>query len=43
VRIAGHTLATVEGLTVSEAAQRLGVSRSTAHRMMVKSRGCDGA
>jgi DNA invertase Pin-like site-specific DNA recombinase len=43
VRIAGHTLATVEGLTVSEAAQRLGVSRSTAHRMMVKSRGRDGA
>jgi DNA invertase Pin-like site-specific DNA recombinase len=37
VRIAGHKLAAVQGLTVSEAAQRLGVSRSTAHRMMVRS------
>ena len=43
VRIAGHTLAAVEGLTVSEAAQRLGVSRSTAHRMMVQSLGRDGS
>ena len=43
VRIAGHTLAAVEGLTVNEAAQRLGVSRSTAHRMMVQSLGRDGS
>jgi DNA invertase Pin-like site-specific DNA recombinase len=43
VRIAGHTLAAAEGLTVSEAAQRLGVSRSTAHRMMVQSLRRDGA
>jgi DNA invertase Pin-like site-specific DNA recombinase len=37
VRIAAHTLNAVAGLTVSEAAQKLGVSRSTAHRMMVRS------
>jgi DNA invertase Pin-like site-specific DNA recombinase len=37
VRIAGHKLAAVEGLTVKEAAERLGVSRSTAHRMMIRS------
>ena len=36
VRIAGHKLADVQGLTASEAARRLGVSRSTAHRMMVR-------
>jgi len=39
VRIAGRMLATVEGLTVTEAAQRLGASRSTAHGMMVESAG----
>jgi DNA invertase Pin-like site-specific DNA recombinase len=43
VRIAGHRLAEVEGLTVTEASKRLGVSRSTAHRMMVRSAGQRGA
>jgi DNA invertase Pin-like site-specific DNA recombinase len=37
VRVADHKLEAVKGLSVSEAAKRLGVSRSTAHRMMVRS------
>ena len=37
VRTTRHKLAGIEGLTVSEAAKRMGVSRTTAHRMMVRS------